>query len=116
MGVRSHFRRISFAAVLAVLVTSIGQAASVAPSKPRTHTVIIEGTRFQPESLTAGTGDTIVWVNRDLFPHTATASNSTFNSRVIAAGASWKFVAKKKGEFPYVCVFHPTMKGSLLVR
>jgi plastocyanin len=61
-------------------------------------------------------GDTIVWVNKDLFPHTATASNSTFNSQVIAAGASWKYVAKKKGAFAYTCVFHPTMKAALLVR
>jgi plastocyanin len=102
--------------VLAVLFASIGQAAAVVPSRPRTHTVVIEGTRFQPESLTVRTGDTIVWVNNDLFPHTATATNSTFNSQVIAAGASWKYVAKKKGEFPYGCVFHPTMKASLLVR
>jgi plastocyanin len=116
VAVRSLINRHTLpAAVLAVLLASVGQAA-VAPSKARTHTVIIEGTRFQPESLTVRTGDTIVWVNKDLFPHTATATNSSFNSQVIAAGASWKYIAKKKGEFPYVCVFHPTMKASLLVR
>lgn len=99
-----------------MLFASIGQAAVVVPPRPRTRTVIIEGTRFQPESLTVKAGDTIVWVNKDLFPHTATASNSTFNSQVIAAGASWKYVAKKKGEFAYTCVFHPTMKAALVVK
>jgi plastocyanin len=111
---RSRARRAFSAVVLAVLFTSIGQAA--VPAGTRKHTVIIEGTRFQPESLTVKAGDTIVWVNKDLFPHTATASNSTFDSQVIPAGASWKYVAKKKGEFAYGCLFHPTMKADLLVK
>jgi plastocyanin len=115
--VRPLLRRVSFALVLAVLFASVGQGAGrVVPPKPRTHTVIIEGTRFQPETLTVRAGDTIVWVNKDLFPHTATASNSTFDSQVIAAGASWKLTVKKKGEFAYTCVFHPTMKAALLVK
>jgi plastocyanin len=117
VSARSLVRRLTLsAAVLTVLFASTGQAAAVAASKPRTHTVVIEGTRFQPESLTVRAGDTIVWVNKDLFPHTATGSSATFNSEVIAAGASWKYVARKKGEFPYGCIFHPTMKAALLVK
>jgi plastocyanin len=117
MRVRSLIRRASAAAVLAVLATSVGQGAGAAvPVKSRTHTVIIEGTRFQPETLTVRAGDTIVWVNKDLFPHSATASNSSFNSQAIAAGASWRYTPKKKGEFAYTCIFHPTMKAALLVK
>ena len=41
--------------------------------KPQMHTVTIEGMRFQPEMLTVERGDTIVWVNKDLVPHTATS-------------------------------------------
>ena len=115
-GSRWRLGRVSCALVLAALFTSAGQAARGVPAKPRTHTVIIEGTRFEPETLTVKAGDTVVWVNKDLFPHSATASNATFNSAVIAAGASWRYVAKKKGEFAYTCVFHPTMKASLLVK
>ena len=117
MRVRSLMRHVFSALVLAMLLTSVGQgAAGAVPSKPRTHTVVIEGTRFQPETLTDKAGDTIVWVNKDMFPHSATASNSTFNSQVIAAGASWRYTATKKGDFAYACIFHPTMKASLLVK
>jgi plastocyanin len=117
MRVRSLMRHAFSVLVLATLLTSVSQgAAGVVPSKPRTHTVIIEGTRFQPETLTVKAGDTIVWVNKDMFPHSATAGNSTFNSQVIAAGASWRYIAKKKGDFDYACIFHPTMKASLLVK
>jgi plastocyanin len=38
----------------------------------------IEGTRVQPEALTVKVGDTVVWVNKDLFPHSATAGEAKF--------------------------------------
>ncbi len=110
------FRRASCVLVLVLLFASTGQAGAPAPPKPRTHTVIMEGTRFQPETLTVKAGDTVVWVNKDLFPHSATASNTVFDSKAIAVGESWKYVAKKKGDFPYTCVFHPTMKATLVVK
>jgi plastocyanin len=116
VAIRSLVLCRAFSAVVqAMLFASIGQAAVVVPPRPRTPPGVIEGTRFQPESLTVRAGDTNVWVNKDLFPHTATSRNSPFNSQVIAAGASWKYVAKKKGEFAYTCVFHPTMKAALIV-
>ena len=52
-----------------VIVCAIGLRAAERP-KPKTHTVTIENFGFQPESLTVTRGDTIVWVNKDLVPHT----------------------------------------------
>jgi plastocyanin len=83
--------------------------------EPATHTVTIEGMKFVPETLTVKRGDTVVWVNNDLVPHTATSEKTAFDSKMIAAGDSWTFVASKAGEFPYSCTFHPTMKGTLAV-
>jgi plastocyanin len=51
-----------------------------------------------------------------MFPHTATSKAGGFDSGVIMSGKSWTLTAKKKGSFPYVCVLHPTMKGTLRVR
>lgn len=84
--------------------------------KPATHTVTIEGTRFIPEKLSVRAGDTIVWVNKDIIPHTATSKTGGFDSATIETGKSWKFTPSKKGEFPYICTFHPTMKATLRVR
>jgi plastocyanin len=78
--------------------------------------VIIEAVRFDPQELTVKAGDTIVWINHDPFPHTATAAGRQFNSREIAAGRSWKFIARKKGVYPYACLLHPTMSGTLRVQ
>jgi plastocyanin len=83
--------------------------------KPKTHTVTIEGMRFQPEMLTLERGDTIVWINKDLVPHTATSKAGNFDSKLIEADNSWKYTVRKKGDFAYICTFHPTMKAMLQV-
>jgi plastocyanin len=101
---------VSFACLLQ---TSAGMGALAAST---THTIVIADMKFVPETLTVSPGDTIVWVNKDFFPHTATAQDKTFDSRDIATNKSWKYVAKKKGAFPYICTLHPTMKATLIVK
>jgi plastocyanin len=98
------------AAALASLSLSVGPAAAAT-----IHTVAIDGTSFQSATLTVKLGDTVVWVNKDPFPHTVTSATGGFDSHEIAPGKSWQYVATKKGEFAYVCVFHPTMKATLRV-
>lgn len=91
-----------------------GALAASAADRPATHTVVIEGLKFVPAALTVRAGDKVVWLNKDPYPHTATAKG-VFDSGSIAAGQSWKYTASKPGEYPYVCTFHPNMKGTLRV-
>jgi plastocyanin len=102
--------------IAASLIACVISLAAWERAKPKTHTVTIEGMRFQPESLTVARGDTVVWVNNDLVPHTATSDDGSFDSRIIQAEKSWKFTAGKRGEFAYACAFHPTMKATLQVK
>lgn len=81
---------------------------------PVVHVVTIKGMQFDPAELVVERGSEVVWVNEDLVPHTATAR--AFDSGNIPAGASWAHVASQAGDHPYVCAFHPTMKGRLIVR
>jgi len=90
-------------------------AAATAGPRTTTHTVVIDSLRFDPQVLTVKAGDTIVWVNRDPFPHTVTAEGKSFDSHEIAPGQSWKYTARKAGEFAYACMLHPTMKATLRV-
>lgn len=80
-----------------------------------THTVLMDGTRFVPEDVTVSRGDRVVWINKDPFPHTATAPGE-FDSKSIAAGGSWSLTVTRTGEFAYVCTLHPGMKGVLVVK
>jgi plastocyanin len=81
-----------------------------------THTIVMEGVGYQPAKITVNVGDKVVWANKDPFPHTATAVDKTFDSREIAAAKTWTYTAKKKGTFEYICTYHPTMKGTLVVK
>jgi len=98
------------ARVTAALLALAGAAEAVGA----TRTVTIEGMQFAPSSLTVRRGDTVVWVNHDLVPHTATAAG-TFDSHPIAPNKSWSHVARKAGRHDYVCTLHPTMKATLVV-
>jgi plastocyanin len=99
---------------LGLLLFGSGPALAAAATA-KTHTVTIDGTRFDPETITVKAGDTVVWVNKDPFPHTATSPAGGFDSREIAAGKSWQWKTTKAGVFPYACSFHPTMKATLKV-
>jgi plastocyanin len=87
--------------------------AMAAPVK--TYTVTIEAMQFHPRDLIVHRGDHVVWVNKDLFPHTVT-SGKAFDSGSIAANGSWTYVAARGGEFAYNCTFHPTMTGRITVQ
>lgn len=101
----------------ALLVSSdIAAADPQRPAKGAVHTVVIENMQYNPPELRVHRGERIVWVNKDLFPHTVTAAAHPFDSGSIAAGASWTYVAGKTGEYAYGCTFHPTMKGILKVQ
>ena len=89
-------------------------AIAAGAAKPVTHTVVIDGTRYVPDTLTVRRGDTVIWVNKDPFPHTVTAKG-TFDSRDMAAGKSWKWTARSAGEYAYTCTLHPNMNGMLKV-
>ena len=97
---------------LALVTPSLAVAAAAAA----THTIVIDGTAFSPAKLEVHRGDRVVWVNKDPFPHTATAKDHSFDSHNIAASKSWSYVARKAGTFDYVCTLHPTMTGTLVVR
>ena len=102
-------------AALGLLSCGSNPGAAADAPKPATHTVTIEGTSFQPAMLTVKAGDSVVWVNKDPFPHTATSEAGRFDSAIIAPDKSWTYTPKRKGKFPYICTLHTTMKATLRV-
>ena len=108
-------RVLAAAVVVVSLMVCAVAAGAAAAAAGASHTVTIENMQFNPAQLTVHRGDRIVWVNKDLFPHTATA-DKVFDSGSIAADASWSYVANQSGEYAYHCTFHPTMKGRITVQ
>ena len=96
------------AAALALLVADAEAAGAV-------HTVTIDGFAFKPSTITVRQGDTIEWRNTDPVSHTATAKEAGLDSGEIPANGTYRFIARKKGRFAYICTLHPIMKGELVV-
>ena len=71
--------------------------------------------KFNPPELTVKAGETVEWVNDDILPHNVVANDKSFDSGTLHQGQHWKWTAKTKGTFPYVCTLHPTMKATLVV-
>jgi plastocyanin len=111
---RGRAARVAPLGLVAAGVCFLTAACAPAP-KPKTHTVLMENLKFEPATLHVKAGDTIVWVNKDMFPHTATAKPDGFDSGEIGPGASWTLVVDGRGERAYVCTYHPTMTGKLVV-
>ncbi|MFL6570125.1 MAG: cupredoxin family copper-binding protein [Burkholderiales bacterium] len=103
-------------ALRAVLAAALLSGAAAAHAAGKTHAVRIEGMKFVPERVEVAAGDTIVWTNKDIVPHTVTAAQAKVESGDLLTGKSFKFVARKKGEMSYICRLHPVMKGVVVVK
>ena len=80
---------------------------------PVSH-VSIQSIQFSPATLEVKMGQVVEWKNDDLIPHTATSPE--FDSGTLKSGQSWRHTFTKAGNFPYICTFHPQMKGVVIVK
>ena len=71
-----------------VFSSPITAADAQRPPQGTVHTVVIENMQYNPPELHVHRGERVVWVNKDLFPHTVTAASHAFNSGSIAANSS----------------------------
>lgn len=101
-------------ALLLLPVAALAHCQSPAIAPPRTHVVVIDAMKFGPVPATLRAGDSIVWVNRDMFKHTATARNGSFNVD-LPPNAKARTVIRSAGAIPFYCIYHPGMTGVLKV-
>ncbi len=80
-----------------------------------TQVVVIKQMHFDPPQVTVQPGDTVEWKNEDIFTHTATADDNSFDSGEIAPGKSWQMTFSKAANVGYYCMLHPNMKASIVV-
>ncbi len=104
-------RRAAIATVVA-LAPIFGASAS---AEPKTIEVVIEHFAFMPPSIKAAPGDTVVFTNRDIVPHTATAVDGAWTTKDIAHGKSEALVVPPNGAGVYFCRYHPAMRGRLVI-
>ena len=97
---------------LVVLALALGMVA--VPAHAETIQIVMQDMGIAPAEVSARVGDTIEWVNKDVFAHTATARNGEFDVNLPPKKAGTS-VLSKAGTIEYYCRYHPNMKAVLKV-
>src|ERR1044072_1725024 len=84
------------------------------PAHAATIEITMENLVISPAEVTAKVGDTISWINKDVFAHSATAQNGDFDVALPDEKAPTSGL-KKPGTVDYYCRYHPNMKAMLKV-
>lgn len=100
-------------ALAGLMALGAADAATPAPA-PARYTVVMANMSYGRLPSGVKVGDTIVWINRDTVPHTATARDKSFDVRV-GQGQSVSMVVRKAGNVAFYCIYHPAMRGTLAI-
>jgi plastocyanin len=100
--------------ILAIVALTLGGGLGTAHAQEGAAVSIVDFA-FDPAAVEVPVGATVTWTNTGAAPHTATASDGTFDSGELAPGASFSHTFAAAGTFPYVCQIHPQMTGTVTV-
>ena len=89
-------------------------AVLAAPAAAATRVVVIDQMKFEPVPPLE-VGDTVIFVNKDMFRHTVTASNNSFNLDLVA-GARGSLHINSPGHMSFYCKYHPGMRGTMVAK
>jgi len=96
------------------VVTALMLGAMSVSAHAATIQITMENLVISPAEASAKVGDTIEWINKDIFAHTATARNGDWDV-TMPPKKTVTSVLKKAGTIDYYCRFHPNMKATLTV-
>jgi plastocyanin len=99
-------RIVAIVAALTLVMSVSADAATVQ--------ITMENLVISPAEASAKVGDTIEWINKDIFAHTSTARNGDWDV-MIPPKKTVTSVLNKAGTVEYYCRFHPNMKATLVV-
>jgi len=76
---------------------------------------------FIPSTVVITVGGTVTWENTDTAAHTASSGtpaggpDGVFDSSLIKSGGSYSVTLDDEGTYPYFCMVHPWMEGTVIV-
>jgi plastocyanin len=78
-------------------------------------TIPIANYAFGDGTLTIPAGTTVTWINNDEDGHTTTSDTGLWDSGELASGTTFAFTFADPGTYPYSCLDHPGMVGTIVV-
>jgi predicted secreted protein with PEFG-CTERM motif len=114
-------------AIFAVMVTvpAFADHATVEVSVPAgSSTTGCETTNecYIESEVTIDAGSEVVWSNEDSASHTVTSGTPSdgpdgiFDSGLFLSGQTFSHMFEEEGEYPYFCLVHPWMQGTVIVQ
>lgn len=94
------------------------QTDQVSPHEGQAKAISIQGSSFQPATITVKKGTTVTWTNQDSVSHTVTNDDSGAsgpNSGLLGQGQKYSFTFDTAGTFMYHCNTHTSMHGVVVV-
>ena len=73
-------------------------------------------TSYIPDTVSVKVGTTVKWTNNDNVAHTATSANNLWDTGNIEPGATGSYTFQSAGTFPYYCIYHAGMVGTITVQ
>ncbi|HEU04076.1 MAG TPA: PEFG-CTERM sorting domain-containing protein [Nitrosopumilus sp.] len=76
---------------------------------------------FIPATVTIDVGGEVTWSNDDTAAHTVTSGSAAdgpdgnFDSSLFMVGTTFSWTFAEAGEYPYFCMVHPWMVGTVIV-
>ena len=74
---------------------------------------------FSPNPIQVSVGTTVLWANNDAEVHTVNAGENAAPTGLfdfyIPPGGTSEYTFTESGEYPYFCILHPNMVGTVLV-
>jgi len=101
-------------ATLAVALVGALALASCGKPAPATYQVTLANMAYGPLPTDLRVGDSIEWINADIFQHSATARDGSFDVD-LPPKAHGRTVLTKPGQIDFYCRYHPGMSGRLTV-
>lgn len=99
-----------YAAAVGVLLPITLPASAAAAN----HVVVIDQMKYASVPPLK-VGDTVTFVNKDIFRHTVTAPNNSFNLDLVP-GANGTLRVNSAGQAAFYCKYHPGMRGVMLTK
>ena len=103
--------------IVAAFVATIflNLASTSGAAEPRRVVVEIKGFKFVPQRPALAPGDIVVWINKDIVPHTVTAKDGSWDSEIIEVGKQWQTTITPDMAKNYFCAYHPVMKAGISI-
>jgi len=112
-------------------ILSVGVLSTIAPAAFAQTVSVPAGTSvpgceednscWDPADITVDVGATVTWTNDDTAAHTVTSGSAAdgpdgvFDSSLFMSGAEFSHTFDAEGTYPYFCMVHPWMAGTVIV-